>query len=85
MNNLGGFFNKIEKLLRDNDKTFRNYRDVINKIVNISDEEYKISVSGNIVNIKTNPIIKNEILLKKNEILEELNKSELKVKILEIK
>ncbi len=59
--------------------------EVVLDVCNITLKQHEISVHGSSVFVTTNPVIKNEIMLKKALILRNLSQKTLGIKIAEIR
>lgn len=74
MFNIENFLKRFTLLTPPDDAIRGAVREIIEKEINISIEKKNISVHNNIIYIKTKPLFKNEIFIKKQTILKELEK-----------
>jgi len=74
MFNIENFLKRFELLTPPNDAIRGAVREIIEKEIGVSIEKKNISVKNNIIYIKTKPLYKNEIFIKKQYILKELEK-----------
>ena len=68
------FLNKFLELKNKNSFLKETLINIINSQLNIIIKENQIEISGKNILIKTTPLIKNEIFIKKDKILGEFNK-----------
>ena len=84
MNNIGSFFGKIFKDISQKEKNKEVILEILNKYTNNSLTIKDIKIEKSEVFIKSHPLIKQNILLKKENILEEIN-SVVSVKITDLR
>lgn len=71
-NHIKEYLNKIKETLFLKEEIYRIISFVIEKNISFKIEQKFIKIKGNIIYIKTSPLIKNEILIKKEKILKDL-------------
>lgn len=71
-NHIKEYLNKIKETLFLKEEIYRTISFVIEKNISFKIEQKFIKIKGNIIYIKTSPLIKNEILIKKEKILKDL-------------
>ena len=84
MNNIGSFFGKIFKDISQKEKNKEVILEILNKYTNNSLTIKDIKIEKSEVFITSHPLIKQNILLKKENILEEIN-SVVSVKITDLR
>ena len=84
-NHIEKFLQKFKKILFSKKEVLNIISDTILKYINIKINTNQISIRNTIVKIESSPIVKNEILLHKKEIISDLNKLITTTKILDIK
>ncbi len=72
-NHIKIFLNKFFELKNKNTHFKKILIDIIYNKINIPIQEDQIEISGKNVFIKTTPVIKNELFIKKEEIIKEFN------------
>lgn len=71
-NHIKEYLNKTKETLFLKEEIYRTISIVIEKNISFKIEQRNISIKGNIIYIKTSPLVKNEILIKKEKILKDL-------------
>ncbi len=72
-NHIKDYLNKFKELLFSKEEVYRIISLVVEKNINIKIEQKFIKIRGNIIYIKTSPIVCNEILIHKEKILKDLS------------
>lgn len=72
MNNLKGMLSIFENLLKQEEISLHVMEEVFEDVVGIKIDSSQISVKGFSVYVNAHPVIKNEILLKKEELIQAL-------------
>lgn len=71
-NHIKDFLGKFKNILFEKEENIRNIVLVIKKDTNIEIANHSVKVSGNTIQIKTSPLVRSEILIKKEKILNDL-------------
>lgn len=74
LNKINEYLNKFKKIIPTESFIKNNTISIIYDVLNIRIKKSEISIQNNIILLKTHPIIKKEILIKKITILNFLNK-----------
>ncbi|MCR4330518.1 MAG: hypothetical protein NUV49_01395 [Patescibacteria group bacterium] len=74
MFNIENFLKRFTLLTPPDDAIRRGVQEVLEKEIGVFVEKKNISIHNNIIYIKTKPLFKNEIFIKKQSILKELEK-----------
>ena len=74
MRSIDSFLNRLKRLLKYDQEIKQVIIRIIKNVVRVEIDESDIKIQNKILYIKTTPYIKNEIFIKKDLILEELNK-----------
>ena len=72
-NHIKNYLNKFKELLFSKEEIYKIIGDIIEKDVSVKIEQKNILIKGNIIYIKTSPIVHNEILIYKEKILKDLS------------
>lgn len=72
---IGGYLDKFKKITPPNKKIKATAINVIENLSTIKLKKEQIKINNNILFINTEPIIKNEVFIKKTDIIKKLNKS----------
>lgn len=83
--NIKSFLDKFKNIILDKETTIQHILDTIEKETKISLVKNNILLKGSVIYINASPIIKNEILIKKDKIIFFLNQKTLKNKYSDIK
>lgn len=79
MKHITDFFLKVVQTIHNKDEQYRVVIEAIYKIINFEIDKKNIKILGNTVYIRENPVIKNEINLKKSVVLDYIH-TQLKTK-----
>lgn len=85
MFNIGNYLQKFSSLIIDSKALKRSILSVIYDVIGVELKEKDIDLQKSILYIKTTPLIKNEIYLKKDLILKQLKEKSSLVNITEIR
>lgn len=72
MNNLGGILSIFENLLKQEEVSLRILEDVFQEVLGVRIDSSAIKAQGFAVYVDTHPVIRNEILLKQDDLVRAL-------------
>lgn len=74
-NHIKNYFDKFKNILFSKEENSRIVSIVLKKNIGLELETKNIQIKGDILYLKISPLVRNEILINKNQILKDLNSS----------
>lgn len=84
-NHIKNYLDKFRNILFSKDETYRIISEIIQKNTSILIEKKNIQIKGSLIHIKASPLVKGEILMKKDKILSDLSQVLTQVSFKEIR
>lgn len=84
-NHIKNYLDKFKEILFSKEEIYIIISNIIKKNISLQIEQKFIKIKGNIIHIKTSPLVKNEILIKKEKILKDLSEIYKEIKFKDIK
>lgn len=74
-NHIKNYFDKFKNILFSKEENSRIVASILKKNIGLELETKNIQIKGDILYLKISPLVRNEILINKNQILKDLNSS----------
>lgn len=84
-NNISSFFDKFKKIIYQKQETKKIIKEVVSKNISFNLEEGFFVYKNGIIFLNCSPVIRNEIIMRKEKILKELREQLVSCNILDIK
>lgn len=81
---ISSFLDKFKNTLLKKEDSYRIIIEIINKHTKILIDQKNIKIKGSLINIKTSPILKSEILINKESIIKDLSQQSPNLKFTDI-